>query len=114
MKGTRTELLKKTLGHLCNVDASPALVWLYGLAGSGKSSVANSVAENIEAKEEFELTCFFCKRDDPELSNPSRFFPTLAYHIGRYNASYRAALVDLLNKPEANGIATGDYRRYSM
>lgn len=111
MEGTRTNLLKKTLSSLCNADVTSDLVWLYGVAGSGKSSVANTVAELIEAKDDFELICLFCKRDDPELSKPARFFPTLAHHIGRCNASYRAALIDLLSKPEADGIATGDIRK---
>lgn len=120
LKGTRTALLRKIWNFLRYVDAldpderdalsksMPKLFWLCGMAGSGKSSVANSIAEATRNDEEFDLTCFFCKRDDPSLSNPKRLFPTLAYRISQYYASYRAALFDLLCSPDAAVLAARD------
>ncbi|TFK66198.1 hypothetical protein BDN72DRAFT_772331, partial [Pluteus cervinus] len=87
--------------------------WLHGLAGSGKSSVANTIAAMAE-QEEFYLSCFFCKRkrDDPELSNPKRVLPTLAYRIAQQHGGYRTALVDVLSSGSVGaGIITGDLHK---
>lgn len=115
LEGTRIGLRQKILGLLGHANmlspAAPAapdkakLVCLYGLAGSGKSSVANSIARTIE-NEAFYLSCFCCKRDDPDLSKPERVFPTLAYRIAQHDSNYRAALVSLLLSPRGTSILT--------
>lgn len=116
LEGTRIELLESIetwLGHFkslpCDTPSTlHALFWLYGLAGSGKSSVANSIAQWIE-QEGFYLSCFFCRRDVPELSGPRKILPTLAYRLAQQHAGYRTALVDMLGSGSVGaGIVTGD------
>lgn len=115
LKGTREDLLHRVSewihegDPILNSSSSmhPRLFWLYGMAGSGKSSVANSVADIVNTSKNHCLSCFFCKRDDPSLSNPQTFFPTLAYRIAQHYAEYRAALVNLLGKPKGAAILTG-------
>lgn len=116
LEETRVKLLEKISDYLyCSDKLSaeeqdvltkslPELFWLCGMAGSGKSSVATTVAADIEEMKDFSLTCFFCQRDDPGLSNPKRFFPTLAYRLSQYYASYQADLVHLLRSPDGAGI----------
>ena len=114
LDGTRVELLQKILDWLrATLDslAKAKLLCLYGLAGSGKSSVANTIAQMLERDAAFDLSCFFCKRDDVSLSKPERVFPTLAYRIAQYYPTYRAALVSLLLSPEGAGIITGDLEK---
>jgi hypothetical protein len=118
LEGTRTGLLQKvsewlhdatTLSSPATTALLPRVFWLHGMAGSGKSSVAHTVAKLVEEDKDLNLSCFFCKRDDPSLSNPRKVLPTLAYRIAQYDvqASYRAALVKLLSSPDGAAIATG-------
>ncbi|TFK66216.1 WD40 repeat-like protein [Pluteus cervinus] len=93
------------------VEMRHEVFWLHGLAGSGKSSVANTIAAMVE-QEEFYLSCFFCKRDDPELSDPTKVLPTLAYRIAQQHGGYRTALVDVLSSGSVGaGIITGDLHK---
>ena len=54
MEGTRTRLRQDILDWLRDVGSEERvsllrkLFWVYGLAGSGKSSLANTIAETIE------------------------------------------------------------------
>lgn len=100
-----------------SLPKSPKLFWLRGMAGTGKSTVANTVAERIADpnENEFDLTSFFCKRDDPDLSDPKRFFPTIASNISEHNPSYRAALAALVHRPNGPSIGASDIKaQYEM
>ena len=114
MGDTRMRLRQDILSWLrgasssTQATSSKKLYWVFGLAGSGKSALANTIAETVEKDPTFDLSCFCCKRDDPELSQPGRLFTTLAYRIAQYYPSYRAALVSLLLSPEGAGVVTGD------
>ena len=121
MDGTRMRLRQDILDWLRGVGSEERvsllckLFWVYGLAGSGKSSLANTIAEMIENDKGFDLSCFFCKRDDESLSKPERLFPTLAFRLCRLYASYRAALVSLLSSPEGDGLPTaGIEKQFKM
>jgi hypothetical protein len=121
LEGTRTGLLQKVSEWLHDATTPsssattallPRVFWLHGMAGSGKSSVAHTVAKLVDEDKDLDLSCFFCKRDDPSLSNPRKVLPTLAYRIAQYEvqASYRAALVKLLSSPGGAAVATGNIR----
>ncbi|KAI5117200.1 hypothetical protein M0805_004970 [Coniferiporia weirii] len=76
-------------------DSESKLFWLHGVAGSGKSSIANSVAHMF--KQQLCLSaCFFCKRDDPECRNPKAVIPTLAYQFSKWHDVYRAAILSVI------------------
>ncbi|TFK66201.1 WD40 repeat-like protein [Pluteus cervinus] len=99
------------LDHQDAVEKRDEVFWLHGLAGSGKSSVANTIAAMVE-QEGFYLSCFSCKRDDPELSDPRRLLPTLAYRIAQQHSGYRTTLVDVLSSGSVGaGIITGDLHK---
>ena len=110
LPGTRQLLLDRISSCKAgSSDATPRGFWLYGVAGSGKSFVANTVAHRIDNTVGFDLPCFMCKQDDEHLSKPRKVLPTLAHRIAPwYCASYRSVLVDLLSGPKGAGIATGD------
>lgn len=116
LEGTREALLEGIKIWLRHFESLPRdvhetlhrLFWLFGLAGSGKSSVANSIAQWAE-QEGFYLSCFFCKRDDPELSDPRKVLPTLAYRIAQLHSDYRVSLVSMLSSGSIGaGVVTSD------
>jgi len=55
-------------------------MWVYGPAGSGKSAIAQSIAEMCE-EEMILLASFFFSRVDPSLNNVRPLIATIAYQI---------------------------------
>ena len=89
-----------------HTEVHPNVFWLRGPAGSGKSTVANTIAQAVRDRD-YLLSCFFCKRDDQNLSTPTRVLPTLAYSFAQHYDSYRAAIFPLVSSdPRAAGLAT--------
>ncbi|KAI5122722.1 hypothetical protein M0805_009775 [Coniferiporia weirii] len=101
LEGTRTGILEKVEAWAASESK---LFWLHGVAGSGKSAIANSVAHMFRERQQL-AGCFFCKRDDPECREPKNVMPTLAYDISKWHAAYR-----LLVLPAVKG---GDELRLS-
>src|SRR5882762_6741919 len=56
------------------------IFWLDGLAGTGKSTIAQTVACHYHATGKLGAS-FFCSRDDAECSNINMIFPTIAYQL---------------------------------
>ena len=75
-------------------DKSPVF-WLNGLAGTGKSTIAQTVAERVFAEERLGAS-FFCSRDFEDRSNLDFIFPTLAYQLAYKYPDSRSHLVSLL------------------
>ena len=69
--------------------------WLNGLAGTGKSTIAQTVSERIFADEQLGAS-FFCSRDFEDRSSLRFIFPTLAFQLARGFPKFRAVLVPLL------------------
>jgi hypothetical protein len=66
------------------------LLWVYGFAGLGKSSIAASVCQKLEEQNVLAAS-FFCKRDDPELRDPHCLLNTIVYGLAiRYRPYERA------------------------
>jgi hypothetical protein len=57
------------------------IFWLTGVAGTGKSTIAQSVAEYC-AKEKWLAASFFFSRDDGERNHPKLVFSTIAHQLG--------------------------------
>ncbi|KAI5117934.1 hypothetical protein M0805_009442 [Coniferiporia weirii] len=92
LEGTRTSVLQQ-IGDWAVSDSK--VFWLHGVAGSGKSSIANSVARMFE--QQLRLSgCFFCKRDDPECRVTKNVIPTLAYHLSKWHAGYRSSVLSVI------------------
>ena len=90
LAGTREDLLE-TIGKW--VFLGPERVfWLYGLAGSGKSTISTTIATFFQ--EQRRLGAFvFCNRDIAERSEPSNVIRNLAFRLAHFNARLNAAVV---------------------
>jgi hypothetical protein len=67
---------------------------LNGLAGTGKTTVAQTVAERLFADGTLGAS-FFCSRDFEDRSNLQLIFPTLAVQLARNYTEFRSAFVPL-------------------
>jgi len=72
---------------------------LNGLAGTGKSAIAQTIAERLSANGQLGAS-FFCSRDYSDRSNLRLIFPTLAIQLARNYAEIRSILIPLIqSKP---------------
>ena len=71
------------------------IYWLNGLAGTGKSTIAQTVAERLFADGRLGAS-FFCSRDFSDRSDLQLIFPTLAVQLARRYPSFRSNFVPLV------------------
>ena len=75
-------------------DKSPVF-WLNGLAGTGKSTIAQTIAERLFADGHLGAS-FFCSRGVEDRSNLQLIFPTLAFQLAQQYPEFRSSLIPLL------------------
>ena len=71
------------------------MFWLNGLAGTGKSTIAQTIAERLFAEGNLGAS-FFCSRDFKDRSDLHFIFPTLAFQLAQRYPDFRSHLVSLL------------------
>ncbi|KAF9643640.1 hypothetical protein BDM02DRAFT_3272924 [Thelephora ganbajun] len=100
--GDRKRCLKGTRGAVLNEIElwardfhKPSVYWLNGLAGTGKSAIAQTVAERIFADGQLGAS-FFCSRDFEDRRNLKIIFLTVAVQLARNYAEFRSIFVPLV------------------
>ncbi|KAF9642971.1 hypothetical protein BDM02DRAFT_3123980, partial [Thelephora ganbajun] len=73
----------------------PSVYWLNGLAGTGKSTIAQTVAERIFADGQLGAS-FFCSRDFQDRRDLKLIFPTVAVQLARNYPEFRSIFVPLV------------------
>ena len=71
------------------VDATgnSRIFWINGSAGTGKTTIAYTIAKACNEKN-IPGASFFCSRDDAACSNPNFIFTTIAYQLGYFCHSF--------------------------
>jgi WD40 repeat protein len=95
LKGTRTAVLKEIDDWEMD-DTGTTIYWLKGVAGCGKTAIAQEVAEHSAAKGRL-CGSFFCSRDFEDLRNLRLIIPTLANQIAHQHPNtFRPALAQAI------------------
>ena len=94
LKGTRESVLNEIERWTKDFEWSP-IFWLNGLAGTGKSTIAQTVAEVLFAEGHLGAS-FFCSRGVEDHSNLQLIFPTLAFQLAQQYPKFRSSLIPLL------------------
>ena len=94
LRGTRETVLNEIESWTKDFDNSP-IFWLNGLAGTGKSTIAQTVSEWVFADGQLGAS-FFCSRDFKDRSDLHLIFPTLAFQLAHKYPKFRSVLVPLL------------------
>ncbi|KAG8947586.1 hypothetical protein FRC04_010636 [Tulasnella sp. 424] len=95
-KGTRVGILQAISAWIDDPD-SPSIFWLSGMAGIGKSTIAQTVAELEENKHRLGASFFF-SRDDVERRDPSLVYPTIAYQLAIFDDTLKQSVVRALEQ----------------
>ena len=94
LMGTRTSILDEIELWTHNFH-KPNVYWLNGLAGTGKSTIAQTVAERLSVDGKLGAS-FFCSRDFEDRSNLQFILPTIAAQLARRYPKYRSILIPLV------------------
>ena len=102
LKGTRGALLDEI--DLWTRDfTKQSVYWLNGLAGTGKSTIAQTIAEKMFGDGRLGAS-FFCSRDFEDRRNLQLIFPTLAVQLARRYTAFRSIFIPLVQSdPEIAG-----------
>jgi hypothetical protein len=96
LRGTREGVLKE-IKHWLTSEQGQRVFWLNGLAGTGKSTIAQTFAETTSFDGKLGAS-FFCSRDFEDRSNLQMIFPTLAFQLACQYPRFRKELLQVLKE----------------
>ena len=87
----------RDIEHWLTSEQGQRVFWLNGLAGTGKSTVAQTFAEMTSADGKLGAS-FFCSRDFEDRNNLQTIFPTLAFQLAYQYPRFRKELLKILKE----------------
>jgi hypothetical protein len=96
---TRTKLLDEIETWANDQEGKP-IFWLSGMAGTGKSTIARTIAQKLESNKQLGASFFF-KKGEGERANASRFFTTIAVELVAHEPNILPGIRIALNKDPA-------------
>lgn len=95
--GTRADLIEDMKSWLDDRDG-PTVLWVEGEVGSGKTTLAYTLAEIASERSSLGGSFFFSRHCGDGLDDPFMLFPTLAYQLAGYSTPFRVRLASALLK----------------
>ncbi|CAE7053422.1 unnamed protein product [Rhizoctonia solani] len=92
--GTRVDLLAQVLGW-AGSSSPGSMYWVSGMAGTGKTTIAYSLCEELYANRRLGAS-FFCSRLLPECRDVNLIIPSIAYQLARASRPFRSVLSSVL------------------
>lgn len=92
---TRVDLLQEICNWADGEDAR-CIFWLNGLAGTGKSTIAQTIAQKYSEKDRLGASFFF-SRGGGDLSHAGKFFTTIAVQLANNIPSLRPYICDAIS-----------------
>ncbi|KAG8932227.1 hypothetical protein FRC01_000093 [Tulasnella sp. 417] len=103
LEGTRKKVLQEIYDWINNDDPeSPRILWLCGLAGIGKSTIAHTIAEDTDAHHRLGASFFF-SRDEADRRNPQLVYPTIASQLTRLDHELKRLVATAVEKDQDVG-----------
>jgi hypothetical protein len=97
LTGTRQQLLADLFAWFDDAEPSRERVfWLNGLAGTGKTTVARTIATHAHKQGRL-AAAFFFSRNIAASRSPSAILPTIAYQLADYQCPFRTAVCAAVN-----------------
>ena len=90
---TRQDILKWITDWLTTPSPGQNILWLHGLAGSGKSTISTTIAEYFRELKRLGAFMFF-DRNDRANSEPAAVIRTLSHKLASFHPAIRAAICE--------------------
>jgi hypothetical protein len=102
MDGTRQSILNQIVDWVANKSGQENALWrntcwVYGSPGIGKTSLAHSICASLHERKHL-AGAFFCRRDDPILSEPRNVLPTFIHKLAMHIPPFRTVVVKHLRE----------------
>ncbi|KZP14104.1 hypothetical protein FIBSPDRAFT_834333 [Athelia psychrophila] len=97
LDGTRTAILQSLISDLTAPASETNIYWLHGVAGSGKSTISTTVAEQLHDRGKRGAFLFF-DRNCPAQSGPNGVIRTLACQLAFSDAVLADAICDAIKQ----------------
>ncbi len=98
LPNTRVEILDEIIQWTGSSREPITILLLYGMAGTGKSTIANTICARLS--ETGRLGGSFCFSQDDKLErNAQNMFSTLARHLAHLDRSFRIKLFEEIEDP---------------
>ncbi|KAL8725458.1 MAG: hypothetical protein Q9166_007352 [cf. Caloplaca sp. 2 TL-2023] len=97
IENTRVELLQRL--HEWSVDHKQPLFWLSGMAGTGKSTIARTLAHRFKS-EKILGGNFFFSRASGEANNAAKLVGTLAHHLANVSPNLKEFICEAISSHE--------------
>ncbi|KAF8130208.1 WD40 repeat-like protein, partial [Boletus edulis] len=111
LPGTRESFLTEICDVLNNVDEGASQVCLLtGVAGSGKSSVAHSIARLYDGQQRLGSSYCFA-RSNVASRNPENLFSTIARDLADHDPEYKSALWGIVKENRALRTSTSPFEQ---
>ncbi|KAH8756780.1 hypothetical protein F5883DRAFT_164287 [Diaporthe sp. PMI_573] len=101
-RGTRIRI-RGTITQWAQEDSAEPLFWLVGPAGTGKSTIARTVAGSFHSKHQLSAGYFF-KRGEQGRNDTNRLFPTLAIQLAESIPSFMECLRESLDNLDRDAV----------
>ena len=92
LEGTRIEILDEIIAWIHNTDDNTRVFWLHGNAGTGKSSIAHTIAYRFKKLGRLG-SCYCLNRNEIAEQRDKNIFTTIARDLGDRDAQMRRELV---------------------
>jgi len=96
LPGTRTDLLHDIYDWV-DGESSQSIFWLSGLAGTGKSTIAQTVAVTYSAKKALGASFFF-SRGGRDVGHAEKFVTTIAFQLANIIPGLKRKVCDAISK----------------
>ncbi|KAJ6582172.1 hypothetical protein B0H19DRAFT_984341, partial [Mycena capillaripes] len=107
MAGTRVDIIRDLVAHLTSTPDSIRLTMLSGVAGSGKSTIAKTVATILAEEKNALAASFFFSRDHTERKEINHLATTLSRQLADYSPDFQTHLIKLL-ETDCSGICDAE------
>ncbi|PBK90725.1 hypothetical protein ARMGADRAFT_290856 [Armillaria gallica] len=95
-EGTRSEILYNLSFWLDDIS-QPQIFWINGMAGTGKTALAKSVAR-IASDRKVLGGSFFCSKRSADRRDVRRIIPSFAFHLAAVNEEYCRQVLKVIRK----------------
>ncbi|KAK0843720.1 hypothetical protein LTS02_015991, partial [Friedmanniomyces endolithicus] len=96
LRNTRIDLLRDIYDWV-DWEDSPSIFWLSGLAGTGKSTIARTVAANYRKKGRLAASFFF-SRDGEDVNHAGKFMTSVAVQLAHSIPALKGKVCDAITR----------------
>ncbi|KAF3914645.1 hypothetical protein AA313_de0203084 [Arthrobotrys entomopaga] len=94
---TRVDVLKQ-IEEWADGPEGKCIFWLKSMAGTGKSTIARTIARKYHSEKRLGASFFFSSRIGGDLAHAGKFFTTITWQLAKSSIALRGSICDAIGK----------------